>query len=80
MEIKVHKPNPILLTFPQNIPPKLDEIGIELLERENNPLRKAIKLNNNLVTYVGKSNQNEQAKLLVGLVSKNKIDLYPQYE
>ena len=59
MEIKVHQPNPILLTFPQNIPPKLDEMGIELLERENNPIRKAIKLNNNFVTYVGKSNPTE---------------------
>lgn len=59
MEIKVHHPNPILLTFPQNIPPRLDEMGIELLERETNPSRKAIKLNNNLVTYVGKSSSNE---------------------
>jgi hypothetical protein len=86
MEITVrdHK-NPILLTFPQNVPPGVASMDMQLMVqdrevKDTTKLRRAITMRNQYITYVGKSERLEAPQWLVGLSNGTSIDVYPTFD
>lgn len=73
-------PNPLLLTFPQNIPQRLSLLSVELLEQEKSlKPRKAVLIRGDHVTYMGRAASADEPQLMLGMLEGDAIRLFPAW-